>query len=151
LFSDAAPQICAYQPHTVWLLRFCTVNAITLPDAPVLASHQYWGQGSTPKRPHAKDTGQRSRNQAVELGRKIGKNQGRGILTADYADFRGWGPERQTSNVQRPTSNLELHRKRRTIWTIAVQSSGAATKAEEGQKSEIRNPKFETNSNFVNF
>jgi hypothetical protein len=24
--SDAAPQICAYQPHTVWLLRVCTVN-----------------------------------------------------------------------------------------------------------------------------
>jgi hypothetical protein len=35
--------------------------------------------------------------------------------------------------------------------THRSQSSGAATKAEEGQKSEIRNPKSETNPNFVNF
>ena len=28
--SDAAPQTGAYQPHTVWLLRFCTVNTSSL-------------------------------------------------------------------------------------------------------------------------
>jgi hypothetical protein len=32
-----------------------------------------------------------------------------------------------------------------------AQSSGAAIKAQERQKSEIRSPKPETNSNFVNF
>jgi hypothetical protein len=34
----------------------------------------------------------------------------------------------------------EVHRRLRTIWTIAVQGSGAATKA-KNPKSEIRNPK----------
>jgi hypothetical protein len=34
--------------------------------------------------------------------------------------------EHRTSNVQRPTSNLELHHSLRVIWTIAVQSEEAA-------------------------
>src|SRR6266436_4995552 len=41
---DAAPQICAYQPHTVWLLRICIFYTATmLSECRFLASHQYWG------------------------------------------------------------------------------------------------------------
>jgi hypothetical protein len=42
---DAAPQIYACQPHTVRLLRFCIVNADTIPEPLSLSCHQLWGQG----------------------------------------------------------------------------------------------------------
>jgi hypothetical protein len=41
--------------------------------------------------------------------------------------------------------------RKNTAETRQTQSGGAATKAEDRQKPEIRNPKSETNSNFVNF
>ncbi len=41
---NAAPQICAYQPHTAWLLRFCIVNNSTIRETLSPASHQFWGQ-----------------------------------------------------------------------------------------------------------
>src|SRR5215469_10211386 len=56
-FSDTAPQTSAYQPHTVWLLRFCIVqHVMTIAESLSPASHQYWGHRKVARNPQDRRT-----------------------------------------------------------------------------------------------